>query len=61
MGVDPPSVLFVSDSLAELHAADAAGMAVLFSDREGNPGRESGPFARISDYRQLSLDVAHGS
>ena len=61
MGVDPPSVLFVSDSLAELHAADAAGMAVLFSDREGNPGRESGPFARISDYSQLSLDVAHGS
>ena len=61
MGVDPPSVLFVSDSLAELHAADAAGMAVLFSDREGNPGRGSGPFARISDYSQLSLDVAHGS
>ena len=61
MGTDPSSVLFISDSLAELHAADAAGMAVLFSDRDGNPGRDNGSFARISDYSQLSLDVAHGS
>ena len=61
MGTAPSSVLFVSDSLAELHAADAASMAVLFSDRDGNPGRDSGSFARISDYSQLSLDVAHGS
>lgn len=61
MGADLASVLFVSDSLAELHAAERAGMAVLFSDREGNPGRDSGPFARISDYSQLSLDGAHGS
>ena len=61
MGANLSSVLFVSDSLAELHAADSAGMAVLFSDREGNPGRDSGPFARISDYSQLNLDGAHGS
>ena len=61
MGTEPDSVLFISDSLAELQAASAAGMAVLFSDREGNPGRDSGPFARISDYSQLSFDVAHGS
>jgi len=61
MGAAPGEVLFISDSLAELQAAAAAGMAVLFSDREGNPGRDSGPFARINDYSQLSLDVAHGS
>ena len=61
MGTEPSSVLFVSDSLAELQAADAVGMAVLFSDRDDNPGRDNGSFARISDYSQLSLDVAHGS
>jgi enolase-phosphatase E1 len=61
MGAPPGAVLFISDSLAELQAAKAAGMSVLFSDRQGNPGRDSGPFARISDYSQLSLDVAHGS
>lgn len=52
-------VLFISDSRSELEAADAAGMAVLFSDRDGNPGRDSGPFERISDYSQLIVnDVA---
>ena len=54
MGCDPAAVLFVSDSLAELEAAAAAGMVVLFSDREGNPGRDSGPFERIADYSLLN-------
>ncbi len=53
MKVAPDHVLFVSDSLSELEAAASAGMAVLFSDREGNPGRDSGAFERISDYRRL--------
>ena len=53
MHVPPGRVLFISDSLLELQAADAAGMPVLFSDREGNPGKESGPFERISDYSTL--------
>jgi enolase-phosphatase E1 len=62
MGCPPESVLFISDALAELKAAAAAGMACLFSDREGNPDRDSGPFARISDYRTMLLpDDAHGS
>jgi enolase-phosphatase E1 len=52
-------VLFISDSLSEVEAAAAAGMSVLFSDREGNPGRESGRFERIDDYRRLN--PAHGS
>lgn len=53
-------VLFISDALAELHAADQAGLSVLFSDRPGNPGRDSGPFERISDYSQLRVpDAAH--
>ena len=53
MEVAPADVLFISDSLSELEAAASAGMTVLFSDREGNPGRDSGGFERISDYRRL--------
>jgi hypothetical protein len=29
-------------------------MAALFSDREGNPGRDAGLFERISDYSQIT-------
>ena len=54
MGCAPAAVLFISDALAELQAAQAAGMACLFSDRPGNPARDSGPFARISDYSELN-------
>jgi len=62
MACPPHKVLFISDALAELEAASATGMACLFSDRDGNPSRDNGPFARISDYSQLTLpDDAHGS
>lgn len=57
MQVEPQQVLFISDAIAELEAADGAGMAVLFSDREGNPARESGRFERIGDFH--SLDPGH--
>ena len=53
MGTEPNQVLFISDALGELEAAHGAGMAVLLSDRPGNPNRNSGPFERISDYSQL--------
>ncbi|MCP9793446.1 acireductone synthase [Vulcanococcus limneticus Candia 3F8] len=56
MGASPQHVLFVSDSLAELEAADTAGMAVLFSDRDGNPAHDPGRFERITNYSHLSLD-----
>ena len=59
MAVSPEAVLFISDSLAELEAAAEAGMAVLFSDREGNPNREGGCFERICHYSQLALP--HGA
>lgn len=62
MGCAAAEVLFISDALAELEAADAAGLQVLFSDRFGNPARDSGRFERISDYSQLILnDVTHRS
>ena len=54
MQTTPANVLFISDSLQELEAADTAGMKTLFSDREGNPAREAGRFARISDYSSLN-------
>ena len=56
MEVAPERVLFISDSLAECEAAEAVGMAVLFSDRESNPHRQAGGFARISDYSSLILE-----
>jgi enolase-phosphatase E1 len=56
MGCDPAQVLFISDALTELEAADRAGLAVIFSDRPGNPGRDSGSFERINDYNQLRVN-----
>lgn len=53
MQISPKQILFISDSLSELEAAASASMRVLFSDRDGNPGRDSGRFERISDYRRL--------
>ena len=42
--------------VAELEAADRAGLAGIFSDRPGNPGRDSGPFERINNYNQLKVN-----
>ena len=56
MGVDSSKVLFISDSLLECEAAHAAQMQVLFSDREGNPGRDNGSFERISTYADLQVN-----
>ena len=56
MGCDPAQVLFISDAVAELEAADRAGLAGIFSDRPGNPGRDSGQFERINDYNQLKVN-----
>ncbi|WP_315860078.1 acireductone synthase [Cyanobium sp. Alchichica 3B3-8F6] len=55
LGVDPEQMLFVSDALTECQAAAAAGMQVVFSDREGNPGRDPGPFERIVSFNDLVL------
>jgi len=55
LGVAPEQVLFVSDALTECQAAAAAGMQVVFSDREGNPGRDPGPFERIVSFDNLEL------
>lgn len=56
LGVAPGKVLFVSDALKECKAAAAAGMQVVFSDRDGNPERDSGPFERIDSFDALELN-----
>ena len=57
MGVISQRVLFISDAKAELEAASASGMNVLFSDREGNPEHDAGSFERISSYDKLALEA----
>ena len=54
LATTPNSILFASDSVDELKAARRAGMEVIFSDRDGNPNREAGEFARITSLVQLS-------
>ena len=56
LGVDPGQVLFISDAVGELEAADQAGMQVLFSDRDGNPARNAGPFERITSFSTLQIN-----
>ena len=51
----PAEILFVSDALAEIEAAHGVGMAVIFSDREGNPGRDPGPFNAIKSLTEIEL------
>jgi methionine salvage enolase-phosphatase E1 len=48
--------MFISDSVAELKAAQSAGMKVLFSDRRGNPARDSEKFTAITHFDQIVLD-----
>ena len=53
--LEPAEILFVSDALAEIEAAHGIGMAVIFSDREGNPGRDPGPFNAIKSLTEIEL------
>ena len=53
--LEPAEILFVSDALAEIEAAHGIGMDVIFSDREGNPGRDPGPFNAIKSLAEIEL------
>lgn len=55
LGCIPAEVLFISDSTAELSAASAAGLQVIFSDRECNPQRLSDGFASIQSLEEVQL------
>lgn len=54
LGLDPASILFISDVAAELEAAAAAGMLVLASIREGNkPLDSSYSGASVSSFSEI--------
>jgi enolase-phosphatase E1 len=53
--LEPAEILFVSDALAEIEAAHGIGMDVIFSDREGNPGRDPGAFRPITSLAEIQL------
>ena len=57
--LDCPSerILFISDANAELDAAKAADLQVLFSDRPGNPQRAAAGFERITSFSTLQLST----
>ncbi|MEB3166189.1 MAG: acireductone synthase [Cyanobacteriota bacterium] len=50
LACEPGSIQFISDIKAELDAAHAAGMQVLFSQREGNPEQDPGPYPVIRTF-----------
>jgi enolase-phosphatase E1 len=49
-GLDPSQILFISDVTAELRAAQAIGMQVLFSWRSGNHSSDSEEFEKIESF-----------
>jgi enolase-phosphatase E1 len=55
MLAEPHTILFISDFTAELEAAGAAGLDVLFSDREGNPRRDPKGFPSVTDFQDLNF------
>lgn len=55
LGCMPAEVLFISDSTAELAAASAAGLQVIFSNREGNPERDSAGYASIQSLEEIAI------
>ncbi|NEQ32641.1 MAG: acireductone synthase [Leptolyngbya sp. SIO4C5] len=50
MGLVPERILFISDVVAELRAADQAGMQTLFSSRPGNHSADSAEFKLVTSF-----------
>jgi len=53
--VQPAQVIFISDAIAELVAAEQAGMAVIFSLRPGNPQQDPQQFRAIESFDTLDF------
>jgi enolase-phosphatase E1 len=51
--VKPENMLFISDVIEELHAANSAGMQTLLSDRPGNPSREVGTYPVVQSFATI--------
>lgn len=54
LGTIPERILFISDSVSELRAALQAQLSVLFSNRPGNPDRDSQGFPNLRDFSELN-------
>jgi enolase-phosphatase E1 len=55
LSTPPARILFVSDSLAELDAAHSSGLAVIFSNRPGNPEEDPGIHPQLASLEQIEL------
>jgi len=53
LGVEPSNVLFVSDTVGELDAAQTAGMKVLLAKRPGNSLQISSSYTQITSFDNL--------
>lgn len=56
--LSPANILFVSDVVAELAAADSAGMQVCLSLRPGNEPVEAHEFRSIHSFSELAVSLA---
>jgi enolase-phosphatase E1 len=52
---DPKQIVFISDRISELNAAEEAGIKGLFSQRVGNPETDNGNFIAVKNYADLDL------
>jgi enolase-phosphatase E1 len=55
LGLDPATILFVSDVTAELDAAAAAGLQVTLSLRPGNPPQPPHPYAVVHTFDDIAM------
>jgi enolase-phosphatase E1 len=55
---NPEQIVFISDRLSELSAADEAGIKVVYSQRDGNPETDNGNFIAVKNYADLDLKCA---
>ncbi|CAK6691524.1 Enolase-phosphatase E1 [Synechococcus sp. CBW1107] len=51
------TILFVSDSLAELDAAHRSGLTVIFSNRPGNPEHDPGFHDQVTSLEQIEVPL----
>jgi enolase-phosphatase E1 len=53
LSLEPPSILFISDVIAELDAASSAGMKTMLSIRPGNPPQVETTYQTIETFAHL--------
>jgi enolase-phosphatase E1 len=61
MQISAQRVLFISDAIAELDAASAAGLKVVFSKRDGNPEQNPGSYPCMSTLTAIQINSQHAS